>query len=610
MFRYMAFVWNGQDKLQNEAAEILSMRLRHISEEWNEVANGVGRRVFCIGVGPMGEPYVMEGGAGVVLGTLFQREQNFELAPHKARLGVGEARAILDSQGRALVTSFWGRYVAFLFDDACRKSWVLKDPVGNLPCFCTSFRGVTIFFSSLTDCEQLNLLRFSVNWKYIATRVALGPVHTVGTALNEVSEIHGGECLELSRNEVSRSFYWRPSHIVPSEAVEGPINAAVKLRATVKHCIDAWASCHPNIILRLSGGLDSSIVLACIAGARSRPNITGLTYYVSGSYSDERIYARHAARRAKCEHIERPRDPQIHLEEILHARRSAKPAKSLAYLEARQYERSLATEKRASAIFDGEGGDSLFGAGAKTQAMSDYVRRHGVRLDMFRLASDLALMMNSTIWKVLAGGVRDGLVRTPVAQPMGVADYRKLVSQSAMDQVSNTSRYGHPWFASDEKLPRSALAPALHVTLPNAFYDPLGPHDDQIVDRLSPLFSQPIVELCLSIPSYIQAFGGRDRAVARNAFSSDLPIEILNRQWKDRGVGNPEAVFMWNLRFAREMLLDGVLLKQGLLDKSRLEDVLSGRPTKSSGFVTEVFDHLVTESWLRSWKVTELSHLP
>ena len=73
------------------------------------------------------------------------------------RCVLDEARtaAIVDSRGEWLVRNAWGNYVAFVADPLTGHTWVLKDPCGSLPCFSTTFRGVTIAFSAIADCPEL-----------------------------------------------------------------------------------------------------------------------------------------------------------------------------------------------------------------------------------------------------------------------------------------------------------------------------------------------------------------------------------------------------------------------------------------------------------------------
>src|SRR5207248_1207100 len=48
-----------------------------------------------------------------------------------------------------------------------------------------------------------------------------------------------------------------------------------------------------------------------------------------------------------------------------------------------------------------------------------------------------------------------------------------------------------------------------------------------------PLLSQPVMEVCLQIPTYLLVQGGRERSLAREAFADRLPPQILQR--RDKG---------------------------------------------------------------------------
>ncbi len=121
------------------------------------------------------------------------------------------------------------------------------------------------------------------------------------------------------------------------------------------------------------------------------------------------------------------------------------------------------------------------------------------------------------------------------------------------------------------------------------------------MERISPLRSQPVVEVCLRIPTYWHASDGWSRALARRAFAADVPREILQRHLKGGVDGYVKRLLFANIQFVRELLLDGLLIREGLLDRRKLADTLSGRTTRGGAEMAEVFDHLSTEAWLRTW---------
>jgi asparagine synthase (glutamine-hydrolysing) len=48
--------------------------------------------------------------------------------------------------------------------------------------------------------------------------------------------------------------------------------------------------------------------------------------------------------------------------------------------------------------------------------------------------------------------------------------------------------------------------------------------------NVSPLVSQPLIELCLAIPTWFWCADGQNRAIARKAFAGDLPPPTLARR--------------------------------------------------------------------------------
>jgi asparagine synthase (glutamine-hydrolysing) len=118
---------------------------------------------------------------------------------------------------------------------------------------------------------------------------------------------------------------------------------------------------------------------------------------------------------------------------------------------------------------------------------------------------------------------------------------------------------------------------------------------------LSPLLAQPVVETCLGIPSWHWSASGQTRSVARMAFRDALPPWIVNRRSK----GGPDA-FARDLALSRvaqlrEIILDGELLRRGLLDRRRIEAALETASLFRYGHHSLLLHIADTEAWLRHW---------
>ncbi len=118
---------------------------------------------------------------------------------------------------------------------------------------------------------------------------------------------------------------------------------------------------------------------------------------------------------------------------------------------------------------------------------------------------------------------------------------------------------------------------------------------------LYPLLAQPVVELCLRIPTWLWFERGCNRAVARRAFEAALPEQVA---WR-RSKGSPDAflvaLFESRRQQIRTLLLDGNLAGHGLLDCDALAAYLDDpRPVRGSRHV-RILRLVDAEAWSRCW---------
>jgi asparagine synthase (glutamine-hydrolysing) len=606
MFRYVALVWNVSDEQQSSTAESLHGRLR--ARHWTPVFSGAGLRVFCTDLSTTLGALPLANDAGVVLGTLFERNRDIddESAPRRATLTARSCEAILATRGQWLIENCWGNYVALLRDVASGTVRVLKDPAGNLPCFTTSSDGVIVTFAHIGDCIELGLRRFTVDRAYLRARM-LGFDDLERNALEEVSQVRRGECVELdpAAEPVVRfsRFLWNPFTFVrEQQAIEDPERAAIAVRATVRSCTQALSAGHASLLHRLSGGLDSSIVAGCL-GRRSAPaRIACYTYFNPHGRSDERPWARLAAEHTGFEHLECPIVPaDVALADLVRTRPATQPLPLLGYLIRSTIEERLAAERNATAVFTGDGGDSGFCSDSRTYAVTDYLRRYGPRPTAIRLASQVALHTERSTWAVLLGSMRSWLFGASMSEQIpALLMGSRLVSAQVRDSFTIPEGYPHPWFSRLRHVPWDVLR-RLGILLSTPEFHNVTDAARPEPEVLSPLYAQPAVELLLRIPIHLHAEGGRDRGLARRAFEREVPEPILRRLWKDRAPGFHSEVLVRNLDFIRELFLDGVLVREGLLDRAAVERALAPGPAKTDVLPVEIYRHLDVEIWARYW---------
>jgi len=599
MFRYVAFGWNAASTTQAQAASAMAARLQ-VRNCWRSVYRASGLWVFCAGVrAGSSEVYVLPDGRGVILGKLFSSAGETRGSGETLQSATGR---IHETQGRSLVTEFWGRYVAFLHDTARAVSRVVRDPTGALPCFVTLQDEVHVFVSDIQDFARVQPRHWTINWQYIARRMtnALLVREEPETALVSVSRLLPGECIELTVAGVERQRYWNAKDIIARGPIETPAAACAALREGLRRSIHAWASCYPRVLHLLSGGFDSSLVLSCLRSAPGNTAVTCINYFDSANASDEREYARLIAARYDTPLVEIEQHPSaVKLERMLDVRRFAVPWSFLYFVEHSDQQGQLAASTGAGAIFSGTAGDQIFFQGPLPLAATDCLRRFGPGRLFFDYCLSLARVQGSSVWAVIAGAIR----QWHCTRPWALADeagYNSVVSRDVIQSVNADTALRRRWTDLARGLPPGKLYHVHAMSCGHEFYDPLGGED--YPERVRPLVSQPLIETCLRIPTYVLAADGFDRAAARRAFREELPEKILRRQMKGAIDTYLARIASANLPFIRDIMLDGLLVRNGLLDRGRLEWALS-RSTSTARLEAcdVVASYLSTEVWARGW---------
>jgi len=595
MFRYIALAWNESLPQSTAIAQKLSLELQH-HVGWKAAVLRPGLHVFATGAKPgTNDIWPLQDGRGVLLGKLFRRTELDSAAAPSASINDADLKGILDSSGRDLVDSFWGRYVAFL-PSASGATLVMRDPSGALPCFRIRHHGVSILFSWLEDALQLlaHLALPTVNWDALTVHVHRGALGGRETALAEISQIIPGEVLDLDTER--SALLWNAVDIARIPTRYDAAEASQLLARTVRSCTRAWASCYDTLLIRLSGGVDSSILLSCLAPGGTPADVICINYHSPGADSDERQYAMMTAGHIGRDLLLRERDPGFRIERALQIARMPSPVAYVGCMNTASDAR-LASAHAATAMFTGAGGDALFYELPRWWPAADYLHDNGLDAGFPAAALDAARLGRLSVWRTLALALREG-----IHPDLSARFSRKPHPLLVDDRVAATAaqqRFMHPALSEAALLPIGKYMQTTALLHPIGYYDPF--EQAAAPELVHPLFSQPLVELCLRLPTYLLARGGRGRALARRAFAADLPPQIANRRSKGGMEQHIKAVLDANIDLVRGLLLEGELSRRGILDRSKVEALLSGRPTALTCSPSQIHGLVAVEAWLCRW---------
>jgi asparagine synthase (glutamine-hydrolysing) len=471
-----------------------------------------------------------------------------------------------------------------------------------------------VFFSHVEDCIALNLSHLSINWDSITAQVVGGDYVTGETALEQIHSVECGECIECGPEDCIAHAYWDPRSLLADRSLDNFAEATAVVRDTAQYCANAASSPHSHLLVNLSGGLDSSIVLSLLGAAPHRPKLTAINRFSSGC-GDERHFARIMAGAVGCRLLEQPRDGALDLRRIGECNWTVSPVLNFSAPDIESRNITLAREIGASAIVDGELGDNLFGSNIGIGALVECFRRYHLQREFRTAAVDYAMVSRQSLWRTLAQAIREytSLTAHPDFSSNRELEHRYrgestrsmiLASPGAEEHYASTGRrFLHPWLQNSRQIAPGSnlLLFGLIMTTSTVYHSPFARPSDP--PQLSPLLSQPLLEVALRISAHLHIKNGVNRAVARTAFADRLPIPILER---GMAKGGPHLwakhVVENNTAFVREYLFDGILVQRGLLDRDKLEAVLSPRIERSTAIVGDIIAKLYIEAWLRKWQ--------
>ena len=601
MYHYIGFIWDPAEASASQMAALLSARLGH-HPEWVQRLNLPGLVVFD--KPPRREWFesrILPDETGIILGKVFPTQIDVWTPTWRAEFSKAEGRSFALTGGRRLVEDYWGGYIAFLYCSAEQKRYVIRDCSGKIPCFRTQAGGVGIVFANVEDLEGLQLPAFTINWPYLAAFIRSSQLQIRETAINEVAELLAGDCLVTVGDEQRQMVLWDPRRICNDNIIEDTADAMRQLKSTAQQCINAWASTYGHVLLSLSGGFDSAVVLSCLCQAPTQPLITCLNRFGDDVAGDERQFARLAATRAGVKLIERSLSAH---DDLLGARlfgipKTVKPSVSeIIGMAITDIHNDITRSVSADVSWTGQGGDHLFFQMPSSLGAADYIQLHGIGLRLVPVIRDTARVSQMSYWEVLCKGLKLGRSR----------------STSKPDRDSNLD-YG---FLTADFLSESAIESMVHPWTEHAEYVPKGKQyqirclsevvnrdrpipSTQLVEAHHPLLSQPLMDLCLRIPIYGLLKDGRHRGLARAAFHTALPSEIIERESKGTTTAYVLGLLRGSQPFIADLLLDGMLVREGVLDKKALAPyVLRAQPMRSE-HLFPLLASISAEIWIRSW---------
>jgi asparagine synthase (glutamine-hydrolysing) len=532
-------------------------------------------------IGDAHAPHFVLPDSGLIWGVLFDRMTSGRI------VDAGEPQLATDEIER-FVERRWGGYIAVR--RLGEGIEIFRDSSGAIPCYHAQVDGIDFFTTRPEMMVDTGLIEPEIDWTILTQALVYRSLRPARTALRGISELMPGTAATLSDGALRIRTAWSPWRFTTPEAeVETASEAADRVRRIATSCIGAWGRCFERPLIEISGGLDSSIVAAVLAG--TNPGAACITFAAARGDPDETPYARAVAEHLGFElQVLRAEVSDVALTRS-HARDLPRPcARGFAQAHEAQL-RAVAACEQVDSFFSGGGGDNVLGYLKSVLPVLDRWRRGGGGL--FGTIGDVAALAEVSIWEVVAKSVRRAL--RPGGGRRWLLDTRFLAPPAIRDLPFPQD---HPWTQPPRGvLPGKLVHGRALIVIQNHLEGLDRLHDAPII---SPLLSQPLVETCMAIPTWLWCDGGINRAVARKAFADSLPATIIDRRSKGAFDTYCAQVFAANRTPIREMLLDGALGRQGLLDLEAIEARLAN-DTVGREDMLRLLDLVDVEAWIGAW---------
>lgn len=588
----------------------------------NEPGVGLGhRRLAIIDVAAGQQPLYNEDGSVVVVfnGEIYNYQ---ELIPELTALGHtfrtrSDTEVIVhawEAWGEDCVKRFRGMFAFGLWDRNRQTLFLARDRLGVKPMYYALLPdGQLLFGSELKSLLAHGGLQREIDPYAVEEYFALGYVPEPRTIFLGAHKLPPAATLTIQRGKPLPApvSYWdvaftldrRIGEEEAKEELVRRLRESVKLRMISEVPLGAF----------LSGGVDSSAVVATMAGLSDSPVKTCSISFSDPAF-DESAYAREVAERYHTNHFVEQVDADdfalidqlVGLYDEPYADSSALPTYRVCEL----------ARKHVTVALSGDGGDENFGGYRRYRLHmnEEYLRNHlplGLRRPLFGLLGTLYPKADWAPRPLRAKSTFEALARDSVqAYFHGVSILRDGMRQRLF---SNTFKARLAGYNAVEVFRQHAATANTDDPLGLVQYLDLKTYlvgdINTKVDRASmahslevrePLMDHPLVEWLASLPSNLKVRDGEGKWLFKKAMEPHLSQDILYR--KKMGFSVPLARwFRGPLRErVRSSVLEGALAETGYFDMKYLRELVQDHTSGVRDYSAPLWTLLMFEGFLRS----------
>ncbi|MEO8038528.1 MAG: asparagine synthase (glutamine-hydrolyzing) [Betaproteobacteria bacterium] len=541
------------------------------------------------------------------------RELRAELQQQGYRFKTGSDCEVLlylyAEHGDEFVKRLNGMFGFALWDARRRRLLIGRDRLGVKPIYILRDHRRIAFASEAKALLALPGFRAELDLSALDSYLGLGYVPAPQSIFRGVEKLPPATLLIVENGRVEQKRYWQLSSNVDRTLTESQWTDAV--RARLEESVRMQMVSDVPIGAFLSGGIDSSCVVAFMAAQSERPIKTysiGFTGGAAENLYNELPFARRVSELFRTDHREIVVKPDVvsllprlvwHMDE---------PIADTAFVTT--YLVSEFARRDVTVILSGVGGDELFGGyrrylGNHYQAYFEKLP-HWLRGAMVATAGKLPSDRHSRVLNMVRLG-KAFLESSGQSFEERYRSYVQVFSRDAQNELLKINGYERR-DALDVAfgLSRSedGLNRMLGVDAETQLPDDLLLLTDKMSMAVSlecrvPLLDHELVELAARIPESIKVKGGELKHVLKSALKGTLPDDILYR--KKRGFGTPMGAWLKRdlAPVMQELLSKESVNRRGLFDHAAIARLIADHASNRVDGTDRLLSLLNLEIWSR-----------
>ncbi len=514
---------------------------------------------------------------------------------------------LYEELGDRCVEKLRGMFGFAIWDARARKLLLARDRVGKKPLHYAQVGDALIFGSEIKSLLQHPQLKREANLEALSDFLSFGYVPESQTAFRGVHKLLPGHTLSFQHGQVSTRRYWDFSYGGQAEPARTEGEYIERLLHELEEAVRIRLMSEVPLGAFLSGGIDSSTVVAMMARALEQPVKTFSIGFPEASH-DELEYARLTAKHFNTDHHEFIVTPDLCrlVEEIVwHHDEPFADVSSIP-----TYVVSKMAREHVTVVLSGDGGDEVF---AGYERYATYQRRAIFEHLPAAARRNLLLPLSQTLPSITPGkNFLRNIALDPAARYVDSLSFfderakQRLLNDKAARTLRNHNSANE--FRRLFNLPASPERVDHLLYLDSKTYLP----GDILtkVDRMSmahsietraPLLDHKLIEYVQTIPGSLKLRGLETKYILKRAVAGLVPDEIIHRQKKGFSV----PLRQWFKRELKDLLLDTLndqrTRERGLLNPRAVASLIAEHQLGRRDHAHQLWGLLTLELWHRAF---------